>query len=128
MKNHVETSKIAQMVGRFLFVVGELGNGYHHYLLAKLRKDKSQSGNQNKYSIPSGGLFSFAGGSACPHYLFEILAWLGIAVVSQQFNTYLVTLSMAFYLGRRSVATSNWNKKNIKDYPTSKKNMIPGIF
>ncbi|XP_020550964.1 3-oxo-5-alpha-steroid 4-dehydrogenase 2-like isoform X2 [Sesamum indicum] len=40
-------------VGLLVFVVGTVGNFYHHYLLSKLR-DTSNKG----YTIPRGGLFS----------------------------------------------------------------------
>jgi hypothetical protein len=49
--------------GTVLFVAGQLGNGYHHVLLSRLRK-----GGSKKYSVPAGGLFEYA---AAPHYFFE---------------------------------------------------------
>jgi len=116
-------SPFIYLVGMSLFTVGEFGNWYHHFLLARLRKTK---GEQKKlgYAIPQGGLFPFV---TMPHYFFELLAWLGIALVSQQLNTFLVFTSMASYLAGRSVATSAWYKKNLEKCP-SKKHLVPFLF
>ncbi|KAL3921494.1 MAG: hypothetical protein SGARI_006669 [Bacillariaceae sp.] len=41
-----------------LFVVGSLGNLYHHYLLAQLRRASSTTSHK-KYVAPRGGLFEY---------------------------------------------------------------------
>ena len=50
-----------------LFVAGQVGNAYHHWLLANLRKPSSKGqGQEDKaYKAPKGGLFSHI---VCPHY------------------------------------------------------------
>ncbi|KAG7359751.1 3-oxo-5-alpha-steroid 4-dehydrogenase-domain containing protein [Nitzschia inconspicua] len=108
--------------GVSLFVVGSLGNLYNHYLLAKLRSDSIK-----KYVAPRGGLFQFV---AAPHYLFELLAWLGIAVASHQLTGYLNLLSMTMYLSARSQNQNNWNKNKFseKEWPASRKNMVPFVY
>ena len=112
------------MVGSILFAVGLLGNFYHHYLLAKLR---SRSKTATKYLAPTGGLFEFV---ATPHYLFELIGWLGIAFVSHQLNVFLVVTSMTSYLGGRSVAQNEFNRTTFseKNWPRSRKNMVPFLF
>lgn len=134
---HVYSPRIF-LAGISLFAVGEVGNWYHHYLLAKLRVDdkgNNKNNNNNKkndaaktvasnYVLPRGGLFPLV---TMPHYFFELVAWLGIALVSQQLNTFLVFSSMASYLAGRSVATSEWYKKNLDNYP-SKKHLVPFLF
>ncbi|KAJ6901517.1 hypothetical protein NC651_019323 [Populus alba x Populus x berolinensis] len=60
--------------GIVLFLIGIIGNFYHHRLLSKLR-----SNNDKEYKVPKGGLFDLV---ICPHYLFEILAILGISLHS----------------------------------------------
>lgn len=57
-----EPSFNLEYAGVVLFLVGILGNFYHHFLLSKLRV-KGDKG----YKIPKGGLFSLV---ICPHYLF----------------------------------------------------------
>ena len=106
--------------GILLFTVGEVGNFYHHVLLAKLR-----DGNKQEYNIPRGGLFSLV---TCPHYLFELIAWLGIAIISQEVHCFLVLTSMTSYLTGRSVSQTKWAQNYINDYPKEIKNIVPFIF
>ena len=46
--------------------------------LARLRKSGKES---ERYVMPTGGLFDVV---TMPHYLFEITAWFGLAIVTQQ--------------------------------------------
>ena len=105
--------------------MGLLGNFYHHYILATLRG--SDSRNNRKYVAPHGGLFNYV---AAPHYFFELIGWLGIAVVAQQLNAFLVFTSMTSYLSGRAVNHNMWNKKKFDDaeWPESRKNLVPFIF
>jgi very-long-chain enoyl-CoA reductase len=130
-------------IGLGIFTIGQIGNLFHHWLLASLRssttptppkrsyglsggniKSKSKS-KSNGYEIPQGGLFKYV---ATPHYLFEVISWLGLAIVSSQLNVYLVALSMAMYLGGRSVSTTKWYRENLPNYPKDRKSMVPFIF
>merc|ERR1719343_1067217 len=85
--------------GPLLFAVGSLGNLYHHYLLARLRSKGTSNSKTKEYRAPSGGLFEYV---AAPHYFFELVAWAGIAVASQQITSYLNLLAMSAYLVARS--------------------------
>ena len=58
--------------------VGQLGNLWHHWLLARMR-----SAGGTGYAIPRGGLFDLV---TMPHYFFELLAWFGIAAVGAALN------------------------------------------
>lgn len=108
--------------GILLFVLGSLGNLYHHSLLAKLR-----SSGTKKYTAPRGGLFEFV---AAPHYLFELVAWLGISLASQQLTSHLNLASMTCYLAARSYNQNQWNKKKFEEneWPSSRKNLIPFVY
>eukprot|EP00274_Cyanoptyche_gloeocystis_P004957 CAMPEP_0196667728 /NCGR_PEP_ID=MMETSP1086-20130531/65240_1 /TAXON_ID=77921 /ORGANISM="Cyanoptyche gloeocystis , Strain SAG4.97" /LENGTH=193 /DNA_ID=CAMNT_0042005083 /DNA_START=99 /DNA_END=677 /DNA_ORIENTATION=- len=55
-------------LGLAIFIIGEVGNFYHHMLLSNLRREKGTK----QYLIPTGGLFELV---VCPHYFFEIIAW-----------------------------------------------------
>ena len=59
------TSNPVFMLGVLVFAFGELLNGYHHRLLARLR-----ASGVCTYGGPRGGLFGWV---ASPHYLGEIL-------------------------------------------------------
>ena len=119
----------ATTAGLALFAIGQLGNLYHHWLLARLRdkdtKMPSKDDRKRAYKVPEGGLFPFI---AMPHYLFELVAWLGVATASQHLNTFLVFSSMCSYLAGRAQATSRWNVANIPGYPVDRRNLVPGIF
>ena len=110
--------------GTSLFTIGSFGNLYHHILLARLRNNKTTG--SKSYSVPSGGLFEYA---AAPHYLFELMAWLGIAVASQHANVFLVFAAMSSYLAGRSVSQNDWNRQKFQEeWPVDRKNMIPYLF
>lgn len=118
-----DSTDFKMIIGSSVFGVGLCGNLYHHYLLAKLRSSKKTS----KYVAPTGGLFEFV---ATPHYLFEIIGWLGVAIVSNHLNVWLVVSGMISYLGGRSVAQNEFNKMTFGEacWPKSRKNMVPFIF
>jgi very-long-chain enoyl-CoA reductase len=111
--------------GTALFAIGQLGNLYHHYLLATLRPASTKQDGAKTYSVPRGGFFEFV---TMPHYFFELVAWLGIAVAAQQANAWLGLASMASYLAGRSVATRNWYLEKVEGYPAERKNLVPFIF
>ena len=106
-------------VGIVCVLVGEVGNFYHHRLLADLRKERQG------YSIPKGGWFEYA---TCPHYFFELLAWVGIFLLSRHLYAFLVFIAMLGYLTARSVKTRQWYRERFPDYPAARKYMIPFVF
>ncbi|GMH96791.1 hypothetical protein TrVE_jg14064 [Triparma verrucosa] len=110
-----------QTLGLSLFAIGAAGNFYHHVLLSNLRKNKKED---DKYVMPSSGLFKY---SAAPHYLFELIGWLGIGLTSQSVNGLLVFLWMASYLSERARAQNEWNASKFENW-VNKKNMIPGVW
>ncbi|CAA6653754.1 unnamed protein product [Spirodela intermedia] len=75
--------------GVALFAVGICGN---------LAATRSPGGG-------GGGLFGLV---TCPHYLFEIMVFAGIACASQTVYSFCVMASTAFYLMGRSWATRKW--------------------
>ena len=121
------------IVGVGLFAVGQMGNFYHHWLLANLRnprsakkdEDAAMTTGDNNYKIPSAGLFALV---TMPHYFFELLSWLGVAVVSTSLTAFLVVANMSSYLAGRSVATQKWYFDNFKGYPRDRKAIIPFIL
>ena len=98
-----------------------IGNLYHHYLLANLRKPGEKS-----YKVPRGGLFEYI---AALYYLFEIITWIGIAIVSQHLVNVFAVFAMLMYLAQRSKAQTEWNRTKLKDkYPVDRKHLITFIF
>lgn len=107
------------VLGIILFIVGEIGNFYHHLILARLRRDTKE------YIIPQGGLFKYV---SCPHYLFEIIAWIGIFFTSRQLFALLALIGICGYLVARSLKTLRWYQEKFTDYPKSHKALIPFVL
>ncbi|MCO5564061.1 hypothetical protein L7F22_017717 [Adiantum nelumboides] len=108
-----------------LFVVGITGNFYHHYLLSTLRSDKKPSNGKSQYKIPEGGLFRWV---VCPHYLFESIGFLGIALIAQTFCAVIVAVGMSASLCARSYKTKDWYLKKIDGFPADRKPFFPFLF
>ena len=80
----------------------------------------------NAYVVPRGGLFSLV---TTPHYLCELAAWLGVALVAQQLNALLVFAGLASYLSGRAVATTRWYRTKFgKAWPAHRRHLVPFVF
>ncbi|XP_071732063.1 uncharacterized protein [Rutidosis leptorrhynchoides] len=115
-----EPSIDLKYIGLTIFIVGILGNFYHHSLLSKLRKN-----NEKEYKIPRGGLFNLV---ICPHYLFEIIIFVGITCISQTPVAFACTFGDSMYLIARSYATRKWYENKFEDFPKHVKCVIPYVF
>ncbi|XP_024026264.1 steroid 5-alpha-reductase DET2 isoform X2 [Morus notabilis] len=98
-------------IGVLLFLIGISGNFYHHFLLSKLRKNGEK---EKSYKIPRGGLFGLV---ICPHYLFEIIEFVGFCFISQTLYSFCFTIGTIFYLMGRSYATRKWYLSKFEDFP-----------
>ncbi|KAJ0101459.1 hypothetical protein Patl1_05819 [Pistacia atlantica] len=107
-------------VGMVVFLLGISGNFYHHYLLSKMRED-----GEKQYKIPKGGLFDRI---VCPHYLFEILTFWGIFLISQNLYALCCALGVSFYLMGRSYATRKWYLSKFENFPQDVKAVFPYVF
>ncbi|XP_004135372.1 steroid 5-alpha-reductase DET2 [Cucumis sativus] len=106
--------------GLAMYGIGITGNFYHHVLLSRLR-----SGGDREYKIPKGGLFKVI---VCPHYLFEIVEFLGIAFVSQTLFVVVFVVGSALFLIGRSYATRKWYLSKFEDFPSHIKAILPFVF
>lgn len=106
-------------IGLATFAAGTVINAYHHLLLAKLR-----ARGTNEYVIPRGGLFTVI---VCPHYLGELLAWLGLALVSRQLAMYIWFFGETAYLLIRSRNTLKWYRAKFPQIAGSVRGLVPGL-
>lgn len=106
-------------LGLALFMGGAAGNFWQHVLLARLR------GSSREYVLPRGGWFEYV---VCPHYFFEIVAWLGIVLMSRHFLTGLAWLGMTGYLAARSLKTLAWYREKFPAFPEKRRALIPFLF
>ncbi|SMF43542.1 methyltransferase [Pseudobacteriovorax antillogorgiicola] len=107
------------LLGMVLFAVGQVSNLYHHKLLADLRTD------DNSYKIPTGGLFEFV---TAPHYLMELSAWLGVALMSRHLAAYMIFVWTCSYLLARALRTHAWYHEKFADYPDDRRVIVPFIL
>eukprot|EP01084_Bolivina_argentea_P121575 215450_1 len=70
-------------VGLFIYIIGEFGNCFHHFLLKNMRP-KGIKG----HVIPNGGFFKFV---SAPHYFFELVSWFG-AFIASSFGTGFIVM------------------------------------
>ena len=113
-------------VGGALFVLAELGNARAHRMLRDLRP----AGTKTRV-IPRGFLFERV---SCPHYLFEILSWVGFAVVTQTWAARAFLVVGAGILGawahtRHVAYVKDFDGQDGREkYPASRRALIPGVF
>ncbi|MCJ1338639.1 3-oxo-5a-steroid 4- dehydrogenase [Bachmanniomyces sp. S44760] len=109
------------LIGVLLFAVGELGNLDSHL---KLRKLRSAGGVER--GIPQGPFFNLV---TCPNYMFEMVAWVGILLVTWSWSIVLfIVVAVAQMVP--------WSKKKEmalrRDFGSQYKKkrfyMLPGIY
>ncbi|OGM41140.1 steroid alpha reductase family protein [Aspergillus bombycis] len=88
--------------GLGLFVFGELANLNSHLVLRGLRRP----GTTDR-GIPSGFGFNLV---TCPNYLFEIMAWIGVYLVSG------LSWSVLFFIAVGGAQMAAWAKKKERRY------------
>lgn len=120
-EEHNEPTIDLKYVGIVLFIIGIVGNFYHHHILSNLRT----KGNR-EYKIPKGGLFDLV---ICPHYLFEIIEFIGVSCIAQTTYALAFTLGTMFYLTGRSYATREWYLLKFGEkFGSDVKVLIPYVF
>lgn len=84
-----------------LFIIGEAGNLYTHVVLRNLR---SSGGTER--GIPEGWGFGLV---TCPNYMFEVVAWLGVALLTWSWSSVL-------FLAAALLPMGSWGKKKEAKY------------
>ncbi|ETO13839.1 hypothetical protein RFI_23529 [Reticulomyxa filosa] len=120
-------SKTMMALGLLIFALGEIGNCYHHFLLARMRP-LGVSG----HVIPIGGFFELV---SCPHYTFEICTWIGYVLwTGFTYGSLLMLLAscvilFGFAKKRHQEYVKEFNGKGGRPlYPTHRRMLIPFIL
>lgn len=114
------------IVGALVFIVAESGNARAHRVLRSLRSEGSSA-----RLIPRGFLFERV---SSPHYLFEILSWLGFALVTQVWAAYAFLLVGAGILAcwaraRHAAYLESFDgREGREQYPAKRRALVPGLF
>jgi hypothetical protein len=115
------TSNPIFILGVLTFAFGEVLNGYHHWLLARLRPLGVRI-----YVVPRRGLFSWV---ACPHYLGEILSFVGYAMMSDLLPVWGNAVVVTAYLGSRANSTLSWYRREMPlKIPSRWRRLIPFTY
>ena len=107
--------------GLLFFALGEIGNFATHLTLRGLR---SSEGTER--GIPQGLGFSLV---TCPNYMFESLAWIGIALVTWSWGTVLFVFVAIILMGSWAGKKERRYRKEFGDkYKKKRFVMLPGIW
>ena len=115
--------------GITLFLIGQVGNCVSHVMLRRLRTTSSRPGQGNL--LPKGILFKYV---TCPHYLFEIITWMGYSLAAFTFPLFLFLIAtfvtLLFRSRKRHLALKQQfdGKDGRERYPPGRKALIPFIF
>ncbi|KAL9596798.1 MAG: hypothetical protein Q9219_005557 [cf. Caloplaca sp. 3 TL-2023] len=104
-----------------LYIIGELGNLNAHLVLRGLR-----SKNGSERGIPEGFGFGIV---TCPNYMFETMAWVGIAGVTWSWSSVLFAAvavgQMGVWAGKRE---ARYRKEFVREYRRKRYVMLPGLW
>lgn len=104
-----------------LCAIGELGNLATHVTLRNLRS----SGGKER-GIPQGLGFGIC---TCPNYMFEIIAWVGILLVTRSLSTLLFMMVAVGYMGAWAKGKERRYRKEFGDkYKRKRWVMLPGLW
>ena len=104
-----------------LYAIGELGNLSTHITLRNLRS----SGGKER-GIPQGLGFNIC---TCPNYMFEIIAWVGILLVTRSLSTLLFLTVAVGYMGAWAKGKERRYRREFGDkYKKKRWVMLPGLW
>jgi very-long-chain enoyl-CoA reductase len=115
------TNSLLLYLGIAHYVVGELGNLYTHLVLRNLRRPGS-----TERGIPQGLGFNLV---TCPNYMFEIMAWVGVLMVSCSLSTLLflvVSAAQIFAWGKKK--ERRYRKEFGDKYKRKRFVVLPGVY
>ena len=112
------------MVGAILFIGGLVLHIQSDATIRNLRRHLEYNG-KGRYGIPNGGLFKFVSN---PHYLGEIVEWLGWAVMANNPAGWAFAWFSLANLLPRAIHNHSWYLKTFANYPKTRKVIIPFVF
>ena len=108
------------IIGLSIFIFGFIINKQSESILKGIKR-----GPQNEYQIPDGKMFKYVSN---PHYLGELLEWLGWAILCWSPAGLAFFLFSFANLFPRAISNHKWYKAHFKDYPSNRKAVIPYII
>ncbi|KAI0911728.1 3-oxo-5-alpha-steroid 4-dehydrogenase-domain-containing protein [Ustulina deusta] len=109
------------VLGLALYVFGELCNAHVHWYLSTLRKP-----GETARKIPTGLGFSLV---TCPNYMFEIIAWIGIILVTRSPALVVFITIGSYYMYIWGWGKEKAYRKQFGDkYKKKRSVMLPGLL
>ncbi|VUC23901.1 unnamed protein product [Clonostachys rosea] len=112
---------LVDYVGLVVYLFGELSNASVHLYLASLR---STGGTERK--IPLGFSFTLV---TCPNYMFELISWAGIIIVSREWTVVAFIVMGAYQMYAWALGKEKAYRREFGDlYKKKRYVMVPGII
>ncbi|TRY93358.1 hypothetical protein DNTS_032853 [Danionella cerebrum] len=108
------------LAGLIIFFIGMGINIHSDHILRNLRTPGEMT-----YKIPRGGLFEYVSGA---NYFGEIVEWLGYTITSWSFPTFAFAFFTICFIGPRAYHHHRFYIEKFKDFPRSRRSIIPFIF
>lgn len=108
------------VVGLVVYIIGFTLNKHSDHLLRQLGKR-----NNGEFQTPYGGGFKYVSN---PHYLGEILTWLGFAIACWSPAALSFVLMSMANLVPRALTTHQWYQDNFNEYPKERKAIFPKLL
>ncbi|CAM4726064.1 unnamed protein product [Leuciscus chuanchicus] len=118
--NNTWFSDACLLAGLIIFFIGMGVNIHSDHILRSLRKPGEIS-----YKIPRGGLFEYVSGA---NFFGEIVQWLGYAVATRSLPTFAFAFFTTCFIGPRAYHHNRYYHEKFKDFPRSRRSLIPFIF
>lgn len=106
-------------IGFSLFFAGMYINISHDYYILNKKKEVKA------YFIPEFFLFKFI---SSPNYLGEFIEWIGFALITNTFSSWVFVLSTFSNLFPRSLTHHLWYKRKFENYPKERKAFVPFLI
>ncbi|XP_065853000.1 polyprenol reductase 2-like [Euphorbia lathyris] len=113
-----------QWAGAAIFAWGWVHQQRCHAILGSLREHREQN---DVYVIPHGDWFELV---SSPHYLAEIIIYLGLLVASggTDFIIWLLFIFVVANLAFAAAETHRWYLQKFEDYPRNRHVIIPHVY
>ncbi|XP_031837039.1 polyprenal reductase [Nomia melanderi] len=97
-----------------------------NYILSNLRKDKNGKVTSTEHKIPYGGLFEYVSGAL---QITEITIYVCMSIILWQSSSFhCVTIWVLVNQISTAALTHKWYLKTFKNYPKSRKILLPYLF
>lgn len=109
-----------------LFLCAWINQFHSNILLSNLRKNSTGQVITQKHIMPTGGYFEYV---SSPHMFFEILIYISLfGILHQNTSWKYVVIWVVSNQIINARLTHQWYLKTFKNYPQSRKALIPKIF